>query len=113
MQSMINKSEKFESLPISLVAYTNLFKFVTLGRKNRLGGKDRKFINKEKEYKLLIDEINILKPKTIIFQSIKSFKYFLDNYRDELKVKTIYVGPHPSWHGTKIPKEYLKEIEKQ
>ncbi len=67
--------ESYDSLPkdlLSYVAYENRFRFVTIGRgheKNeRSGGKDRIWINPQRESQLLIDEINVFSPDIIIFQ---------------------------------------------
>ena len=101
--------------PLSNIAITNFYKFVTKNRVNKAGAQDRKYIFPEHEQELLLDEIKIFNPQIIIFQSVDFIK---NGYRDFLKklklrnqkIKT-YSGPHPSYRGSRKPKEYLKKIK--
>ncbi len=94
--------ESYDSLPkdlMSYVAYENRYRFVTIGRgaekEERGGGKDRIWINAERESKFLIDEIDIFAPDVIVFQG----KDGLWNCRiDELKKQyKVVIAQHPSW----------------
>lgn len=84
---------------LSYVALTNANKFVTIGRTNRLGDQDRKYIT-DFEHKLLIDEIKILQPDVICFQGKKfgKNKKLLDEIK-ELSIKVLF-GTHPSYVGS-------------
>ena len=97
--------------PLSFVALTNLFKFVTVGRRDREGATDRRFIDKEKEVALLIKEIEILKPDVVLFQS-KKMKWQLGlNILQKIKQQNIEVvlAHHPAYRkkGGKIPANYV------
>jgi hypothetical protein len=108
-QHILKKIVNFEENPLSYVSLTNYHKFVTVGRKNRTGGLDRKFVHKDYEEKLLLKEIELLEPKIIIFQSkqflTKKFKRLIYKIK-KLTDSKIYIGLHPSHRGNKSP-EYL------
>lgn len=60
-----------DSLPRNLmtyVAYENRFRFVTKDRDARTGGKDRLYINPQRERQLLMDEVKVFNPDVIVFQ---------------------------------------------
>lgn len=90
------KMELSEISPLSFVALTNYFKFVDKGRENRSGSANRKYINEFEENTLLINEINILQPNLIIFQSASFFNYprFLESLK-KLQIN-IKIAPHPA-----------------
>ena len=72
----------FGKSPLSYVALTNFHKFVTRNRHERGNRgeakyKDRKFIQRDLECKLLVDEVKALEPDIVIFQGIR--------YRDDKK----------------------------
>jgi len=105
--------EKSDKNPLSYVALTNLHKFVTVGRTNRTGGTDRKYYFKDAEEQLLLDEIKIFDPRTIIFQSKNKFsKLFLKRVREQNKKARIIVAYHPSCRGLHTPAEYVKKFVK-
>ena len=104
-----NLNEKQKNL-LSYVAYTNRYNFVTIERPEdkRSGGKDRTWLNKDKERELLLSEIEIFNPDIIVFQG----KTGLDNCNiKELKEKYIvFVANHPScWQKGANKLEYIKE----
>ncbi|MBQ4484220.1 MAG: hypothetical protein II934_04385 [Prevotella sp.] len=97
---------------MSYIAYENRFRFVTIGRgsnkKERTGGKDRIWINAEREAQLLEDEINIFAPDIIVFQG----KDGLWNCNiNELKKKyKVVIAYHPSCWQRKADKlQYIEE----
>lgn len=57
---------------MNYVAYENRYRFVTIGRgqnkEERSGGKDRTWLNGERERKMLLDEIDAFNPDIVIFQ---------------------------------------------
>ena len=85
---------------MSYVAYENRYRFVTIGRGNekgeRGGGKDRIWINANREATLLLDEIKVFNPDVIVFQG----KHGLWNCRiNELKKNyKVVEAYHPSWY---------------
>lgn len=104
-----NLKEEQKNL-LSHVAYTNRYKFVTIERPEdkRSGGKDRTWLNKDKERELLLSEIEIFNPDIIVFQG----KTGLDNCNiKELKEKyTVFVANHPScWQKGANKLKYIKE----
>lgn len=107
-----NLNEEQKNL-LSYVAYTNRYKFVTKERPEdkRSGGKDRTWLNKDKERELLLSEIEIFKPDIIVFQG----KAGLNNCNTkELKEKygenNVFETYHPScWQKGANKLEYIKE----
>ncbi|MDO8536678.1 MAG: hypothetical protein Q7R94_00315 [bacterium] len=99
--------------PLSQIAFTNLFKFVTRNRIHRFGGGDRRHILKKAEEQLLLDEIMILSPRVIIFQSLRfndlSYNMFFDQLRNRIKNLKVFIAPHPSYHGIRAPLPYIKK----
>lgn len=94
--------------PLSFVALTNLHKFVTAKRENRAGDLDRKFLKKDVEEKILIREIEALKPNLVLFQGKKPSDITIE----KIKSKNIKVieARHPSYrtkNGRK-PNIYVK-----
>ena len=104
-----NLNEEQKNL-LSHVAYTNRYRFVTIERPEdkRSGGKDRTWLNKDKERELLLSEIEIFNPDIIVFQG----KTGLDNCNiKELKEKyTVFVANHPScWQKGANKLDYIIE----
>lgn len=109
MRKAIHNS--YDILPkdlMSYLAYDNRFRFVTLGRTRRTGGKDRVYLQPEIEGQLLLDEISLLNPDYIIFQG----RYGLWNcHLDELKRKyQVIESYHPScWQRGADKLQYIVE----
>ena len=79
---------------MSYVAYFNRYSFVTVGRKKRVGGEDRCWIQPEKEKELIFDIACLFEPDIIVFQGTQG----IDNcsvrrLKDKFKVYKMY---HPS-----------------
>ena len=110
-----NLNEEQKNL-LSYVAYTNRYKFVTINRKNKSGGKDRTWLDKDKERELLLSEIDIFNPDIIVFQG----KAGINNCNTEkLKEKygenNVFEAYHPSYwpRGTKkLGRNELEYIKK-
>lgn len=98
--------------PLNYIVFTNFHKFVTVNRYNKLGSQDRSLIDKEKEVKLFVKEIEILNPDIVFFQST-SFNHILKNedIRRSLKNKEVYIGYHPSKRLSRLkyPGYYFSE----
>lgn len=107
-QQALKNMSQLEENPLSFVALTNYYKFVSPNRKNKGGGKDRRDLCQDKELKLLREEIEILEPEMVIFQSKSFSKDFLQKSGLCGLAKEIRVGPHPSWRGTRKPGDFVK-----
>ena len=97
-QQLLKENELPLENPLSYIALTNCHKFVTCGRKKKTGGKDRVFIDKEKESELLLDEVKVFDPDIIVLQSKeRKYKEPLDKIASERKERSkLYIGTHPS-----------------
>lgn len=96
--------------PLSYIALTNYYKFVSVNRKNRSGGENRRYIDKETEVNFFIKEVKIFNPDIIIFQS-NAFAYKRKLLRILLNMgKLIYIGPHPAYRGKREPEYYISRI---
>ena len=91
------KTLKIEQIQMiaDTIALTNLHKFVTKGRTNRSGDKDRKWIDHDKEFATFIEEVKCFAPDIVIIQRIGLLP------EDDLKrirqiVWQVYTLPHPS-----------------
>ena len=82
--------------PLSYIALTNHYKFVTIGRKGRSGSKDRKYLCEEFDQNFFIEEVRVFDPDIIVFQSTDFFEYV--RVLGELSEGKwmVYVGPHPT-----------------
>jgi len=115
-KNTFNLAKKFKPNfnPLSHIAMTNCYKFVTIGRKSRLGGKDRKHISNDIEWDLLEEEIKILKPKFLVFES-KDFKtdrwlqILVGEIKKQNKNTKIYISNHPS--AQSLHSDTLKYLE--
>lgn len=100
--------------PLSYIAMTNFYKYVTKGRtSSRRGSFDRVFIDREREIKLFLCEIDALKPDVIFFQSIV-FKNLDIKIREKLISNGIkvYYAYHPSdfsKEGGNVPETYFSK----
>ncbi len=100
--------------PLSFVALTNLYKFVTISRANRSGSENRKFLKKELEESLLLKEIEILRPNIIVFQGKLPSSNTIIKIREK-NIEIIFAF-HPSnrQKAGRNPQNYIltfKEIE--
>lgn len=104
--------ECYSDLPkdlMSYIAYENRFRFVTIGRCERSGDKDRVWINAARESQMLVDEICALSPDVIVFHG----KQGIDNCRvPELKEKyKVVVMDHPSsWRNGGDTLQYIVNV---
>ena len=104
-----NLNEEQKNL-LSYVAYDNRYKFVTIERpeNKRSGGKDRTWLNKDKERELLLSEIEIFNPDIIVFQG----KTGSDNCNIKKLIEkyTVFEAYHPSyWQKGANKLRYIKE----
>lgn len=97
--------------PLSFVALSNLHKFVNVNRENRAGSENRKFLNREFEEGILIKEIEVLKPKIIVFQGKLPSQKTIDLIKS--KNIQIHLAKHPSYRkkGGRNPVKYIETLE--
>lgn len=97
-QQLLKEKDKLPSKnPLSYITLTNCHKFVTCGRKNKTGGKDRVFIDKEKESELLVDEVEAFDPDIIVLQSTRFSKEpYRKTFNKIALERELYIGPNPS-----------------
>ncbi|MBC7525439.1 MAG: hypothetical protein H7239_13505 [Flavobacterium sp.] len=96
--------------PIEYISLSNYYKFVTNGRVGRSGKFDRKHLNQKKEEQLFLQEIEVLNPDIIIFQSLDFNHSKFAKIINQLvsSNRKVYIGPHPSHRKTKVPNEFIK-----
>jgi|ERR1035437_6567168 hypothetical protein len=104
--------------PVDYIGQTNFYKYVTVGRKNRRGDFDRIYIDKDKEIKLFLSELDIYDPDIIFFQST-DFHTILSNNNLLNLIKgdsrKVFVASHPSRSlpRLKYPESYFRDYCKQ
>ncbi|WP_313600037.1 hypothetical protein [Epilithonimonas vandammei] len=110
-QATKNILHKENENPLSFIALTNLHKFVTSSRENRAGDVDRKFIKREVEEKILIKEIEALKPNLVLFQGKKPSGITLEIIKSKnIEVK---LAKHPSYRAKngRKPEVYVETFD--
>lgn len=99
-----------EQNPLSFIALSNFYKFVNVNRVTRSGDANRTFLNQAKEVQLFIDEVHLLKPELIIFQSTS---IPIELFFRELDSNIVLVrAPHPSTRakGQRQPQNYVSSF---
>ena len=108
--------------PLSYVVLTNFYKFVTVGRGIHERSKntkynDRKFIFRDKECRLLVNEVNVLEADIVIFQSVNvPYREIEEIFIDG---RQIWIGPHPghnqpvSYPGNLTPQGLLDHYQRK
>ena len=84
--------------PLNYIAFTNYYKWVTKGQENRSGEKDRRhFVDEQAEIDLVHEEVRILQPDIVVFQSTRFAKFEFANTRRFVEgIADCYVLVHPS-----------------
>ena len=95
--------------PLSYVALTNYYKFVSIGRDGRAGARNRRYLSaqtKAIEQRFFLHEVRAFMPDMIVFQSAvfqqTQYQPILQELREHAAV---FVAPHPSARhkGARIP----------
>ena len=90
------KTEQIQMIA-DAIALTNLHKFVTKGRENRSGDKDRNWIDHDKEFATFIEEVKCFAPDIIIIQAINSMtNEDIEQIKQAVKGVAVYKLTHPS-----------------
>lgn len=112
-QKALQNQEELPTLnPLSYIALTNYYKFVSINRKNRAGGENRIHLDQKIELNFFIEEVKIFNPDIVVFQS-NSFKYKKSLLKKLIDMgKSVYVGPHPAYRGKREPDHFLKQVVK-
>ena len=100
-QSLKREGEQPAENPLSHIALTNYYKFVTVNRDARGGGQDRKFMNKELEGKLLEQEVEALDCDMVVFQGSQFFLPYNETIKriSDSDARIVHIGIHPSARG--------------
>lgn len=112
------ENSKKDFYPFDHFAMTNCYKFVIINQKNRFSSKGVKHVSADQEWDLLQEEIKILAPKFLVFES-KSFvndpwsNLLLKEIIKKNKNVKVYVSAHPSYSKLHShTKEYIKTFKK-
>ena len=113
-QAVLKGGYAIGSNPLSYVALTNFYKWVTKNRRNKGGGQDRKHVDRQLKTELLLEEVRLLAPHIVVFQGADFAKPRFRRIRnsvDRLGVEW-HVLLHPSnrERGGRWPKETTRPI---
>ena len=95
------------SNPLSYIALTNFYKWVTKGRRNKKGREDRMHVDGGRETDLFMEEVRLLAPDIVVFQGVDFKKPRFQQVRcsiDHLGIEW-HVLVHPSWPRRRGPKD--------
>jgi hypothetical protein len=97
------------SNPLSYIALTNFYKWVTIGRRNMGGAQDCTFVNTHLETELFLEEVRLLAPNVVVFQGADFDKARFRQVRDALTPEfEWHVLVHPSWRGSRRPRDIAR-----
>ena len=100
--------------PLSLIALTNFYKWVTKGAKRTAGTRDRINFVRELEEELFLEEVHILKPEVVVFQGREYAEPRFKRMRRLVKrmVEECYVVYHPSnrMRNGRLPRSVVHPI---
>lgn len=96
-----------ERNPLSYIALTNFHKWVTKGAVKTDGPRDRKNFRPDLETQLFLDEVRLLDPDIVVFQSAEYGKSRFKDVRQRIKdmAGQYHVLEHPSRRGRRRPKD--------
>ena len=105
-ETILKRGYALSSNPLSCIALTNFYKWVTEGRRNKRGPKDRMHVDRGRELDLFAEEVRLLAPDVVVFQGADFAKDRFQQVRhsiDRLGVEW-HVLVHPSWPRRRGPK---------
>ncbi len=113
-RAILKDGHALGSNPLSYVALTNFYKWVTKNRGKKGGGQDRTHVDRHLETKLLLEEVRLLAPHVVVFQGAVFAKprfRRIPSSVDRLGVEW-HVLLHPSnrERGGRWPKETTRPI---
>ena len=113
-QALKNRGNLPTQNPLSHIALTNHYKFVTDAREDREGGSDRIYLDRRFDLNFFIGEVEIFTPDIVIFQSedFNAYKYEMVRRDVRKAAGAVYVGPHPAYRkkGGRVPERFVKRI---
>lgn len=105
-QAILRDGYALHSNPLSYIALTNFFKWVTIRRRNKGGAQDCTLVAPHLERELFLEEVRLLAPHVVVFQGADFDKARFRQVRDALPSDVEWhVLVHPSWRGSKRPKD--------
>ena len=108
-QAILKGGYALGSNPLSYIALTNFYKWVTIGRRNKGGGQDCTHVDRHLETALFLQEVRLLSPHVVVFQGADFDKPRFRQVRDAISSEVEWhVLVHPSWRGSKRPKHITK-----
>lgn len=100
--------------PLSLIALTNFYKWVTKGARRTAGTRDRVNFARELEEELFAEEVRILEPEVVVFQGREYAEPRFRRMREwvERMVEECYVVYHPSnrMRNGRLPRNVVHPI---
>jgi len=91
--------------PLSFMALTNFYKWVTKDRRNKGGARDRAHVDRRRETALFLEEVRLLVPDVVVFQGVTFSKPWFREVLDVVSEVEWHVLVHPSWRGSRRPKD--------
>ena len=67
-QAILKDGYALRNNPLSYIALTNFYKWVTIGRRNKGGAHDCKLVDPRRERELFLEEVRLLVPHIVVFQ---------------------------------------------
>lgn len=105
-EAILKDGYALKSNPLSYIALTNFYKWVTKDRENKGGASDRRPVSRQRETELLLDEVRLLTPHVIVFQSAEFRKPWFQEVRDSVTPEVEWhVLEHPSRRGSRRPRD--------
>ncbi len=109
--SLMKQKDLPERNPLSYIALTNCYKFVTEFRDKARGGQDRKFCYREPEQELLTKEIIALDPSIVVWQGRSFPKKNRPWLQPCLSGREVWHSPHPSYVGVQRVQDLIMSLE--
>ena len=109
-QAILKGDYALRSNPLSYIALTNFYKWVTKGRQNKGGRQDRAHVDRRRETDLFVEEVRLLAPDIVVFQGAAFASSDKPRFRQvrhtvgQLGVEW-HVLAHPSEPGRRRPKD--------
>lgn len=108
-QAILKNGYALRSNPLSYIALTNFYKWVTIGRQNKGGGQDCTLVDPRLERELFLDEVRLLAPHVVLFQGADFDKPRFRPVRDALASEVEWhVLAHPSWRVSRRPRDITR-----
>ena len=105
-QAILRDGYSLRSNPLSYIALTNFYKWVTVGRRNKGGAQDCTFVDPQLERGLFLEEVRLLAPHVVVFQGADFDKARFRQVRDAIPSEAEWhVLVHPSLRGSRRPKD--------